>query len=157
MASQKIEIAFLADHLDTIPTLAEWFIAQWPDYFSKRPFSQTIQEFHAEAQIDKIPIRLIAFVDDELAGTVTLRERAIESAPEFTPGLGGLLVIEKYRRKGVGTALVHAGMTVARDVGFAQIYATTVNARRILENLGWQFDQQIVHYDEVLALYQYHL
>src|SRR5688572_20294252 len=33
MKKNIITIDFLADHLDTIPTLAKWFRDQWPDYY----------------------------------------------------------------------------------------------------------------------------
>jgi hypothetical protein len=29
-----ITIGFLADYLDTIPTLVKWFRDQWPDYYA---------------------------------------------------------------------------------------------------------------------------
>lgn len=34
IGKNMITIAFLADHLDTKPTLAKWFRSQWSDYFT---------------------------------------------------------------------------------------------------------------------------
>ena len=66
-----ITIGFLADYLDTIPTLARWFRDQWPDYFANRSQLQMEQDFLSGAARDRLPIRLVAFESGELAGTKT--------------------------------------------------------------------------------------
>jgi RimJ/RimL family protein N-acetyltransferase len=148
-----IETALLADHPQAIPTLAGWFLAQWPEYFAGRTPADLAQDFRLEANRAGLPIRLVAFSDGELAGTITLRERAIWTLPEFQPGLGGLLVAEQFRSRGVGTELVRVGMKVAGEQGYERAYATTVSARGILERLGWKFVQEVVHGNECLLLY----
>ena len=150
-----IKIAFLQDHPEVIPQLTQWFVAQWPTYYAKRPPSEIAQDFYAEANRKTLPVRLLAFVDGTLAGTITLREQAIRSAPEYSPGLGGLLVLAQQRGQGVGTELVRAGMALAQVQGFERVYATTVTAVGILERLGWKLIREILHDDEQLALYAY--
>lgn len=150
---QVIEIALLADHPETIPTLAQWFRAQWPEYYAGRTLADIAQDFHAETNHDRLPVRLVAFADGELAGTITLRVHALQALPEYRPGLGGLLVVEQQRGRGIGTGLVHAGMHVARAQGYAAVYTVTATAGGILWRLGWQRIQQIEHGDEHLVLY----
>jgi N-acetylglutamate synthase-like GNAT family acetyltransferase len=153
----EIKTAFLADHPEVIPTLAKWFRAQWPDYFAGQTLSDIEGDFYKDAQYDHIPVRLVAFVDGELAGTVVLRQQAAHALPEAHPGLGGLFVLEKFRIRGVGTELVQACMRVARDQGCEKVYATTVAARGILIRLGWKMVEEVVHDGEELTLYRYHL
>ncbi|MCB9149624.1 MAG: GNAT family N-acetyltransferase [Caldilineaceae bacterium] len=148
-----IEIAFLADHLEAIPLLTRWFRAQWPDYYAERTAADIAQDFYAEAQREGLPVRLVALRDGQLAGTITLREEATWTLPEYRPGLGGLLVTEQQRGQGVGTKLVRAGMKLALAQGYATVYATTVNARGILERLGWKLVKEVSHGDERLLLY----
>ena len=148
-----IEIAFLADHLEAIPLLTRWFRAQWPDYYAERTAADIAQDFYAEAQREGLPVRLVALSDGQLAGTITLREEATWTLPEYRPGLGGLLVTEQQRGQGVGTKLVRAGMKLALAQGYATVYATTVNARGILERLGWKLVKEVAHGDERLLLY----
>jgi RimJ/RimL family protein N-acetyltransferase len=150
-----IEIVFLMDYLETIPTLIRWFMAQWPEYYAERTLADIAEDFHSEANRNGLPVRLLAFTGGELAGTITLREQAIWTLPEYEPGLGGLLVAEQHRGQGIGTELVKAGMKVAQEQGYKQVYATTVAARGILERLGWQLLQVVWHDDEPLGLYQY--
>ncbi len=150
-----IQTALLADHLDVIPTLAEWFRDQWPDYFAGRILPDIEADFHKEAQRHYIPVRLVAFVDGELVGTVVLRDRAIAILPKTHPGLGGLFVRPQYRKRGIATELVQAGMNVAREQGYGEVYATTVVAGGILTRLGWIIVEEVVeHGDEQLTLYR---
>jgi GNAT superfamily N-acetyltransferase len=152
-----IEIAYLADHPEVIPTLVEWFCAQWPAYYAERMRADITQDFYSEANRTGIPVRLVAFSDGELAGTITLREQALWDFPEYHPGLGGLLVVERHRSQGIGTELVKAGMQVAREQGYARIFTTTATANGILERLGWQRVQAISHGAEQLMLYRFEL
>jgi GNAT superfamily N-acetyltransferase len=148
-----IEIAFLIDYPEAIPTLTHWFRAQWPAYYAARTPADIAQDFCAEANRDGLPVRLVAFADGELAGTITLRDHVTPTLPAYHPGLGGLLVVAQHRGRGIGTALVSAGMNVAREQGYERVYATTVTARGILERLGWKLVQPVSHGDEQLLLY----
>jgi len=149
-----ITIGFLADHLDTIPTLIEWFREQWPDYFAGWSHADMEQDFLEDASYDRLPIRLVAFESDELAGTITLRDNGSETPPEFQPELGGLYVVESRRGQGIGTELIRAGMKLAHDQGYETVYATTVAAAGILESMGWEFIKTVVHSDGQTALYR---
>jgi GNAT superfamily N-acetyltransferase len=149
-----IEIAYLADHIEVIPTLAKWFQAQWPAYYAGRTPADIAQDFYAEANRTEIPIRLIAFVEGALAGTITLREQALQDFPEYQPGLGGLFVEPNQRGSGIGSALVSAGMQVAQEQGFTRIFTATSTANGILERLGWQPVQAVSHDGEPVNLYR---
>jgi len=148
-----IQVAHLADHPETIPTLAEWFRAQWPDYFAGRTLAAIAQDFHGEANRSGLPVRLVAFVDGTLAGTVVLRERAMAVLAAYTPGLGGLFVTAAQRDQGVGTELVRACMDTAGNLGYVHLYAGTANAGGLLARLGWEPVKAIQHGDERLTIY----
>lgn len=149
-----ITIRFLADHPDTIPALVKWFRAQWPEYHAAMSDEEMEQDFLEDASRDRLPIRLIAFESDELAGTIILRKNGSETLPNFQPELGGLYVVESYRGHGIATELIRAGMQVAREQGYENVFATTVAAAGILERLGWEFVQTAVHQDGPTALYR---
>ena len=149
-----ITIGFLADHLDTIPTLAKWFRDQWPEYHADMSQEEMEQDFLEDASRDRLPIRLIAFESSELAGTITLRDNGSEMLPEFQPELGGLYVVESHRSHGIATELVRAGMQLAREQGYETVYATTVAAAGILERLGWEFLQTVVYQEGPTTLYR---
>jgi hypothetical protein len=54
-----IKIAYLADHIEVIPTLAKCFQAQWPVYYVGRTPADIAQDFYTEANRTGIPIRLV--------------------------------------------------------------------------------------------------
>ena len=149
-----ITIGFLADHLDTIPTLVKWFRDQWPEYYASLSQEEMEKDFLSGASRDRLPIRLIAFEASELAGTIVLREDGTEMLPEFQPELGGLYVVPIHRGHGIATELIRAGMKVALDQGYEAAFATTVVAAGILERLGWEFVKKVVHQDGKLSLYR---
>ena len=149
-----ITIGFLADYLDTIPTLAKWFRDQWPDYYANWSQAEMEQDFLEDASRDRLPSRLVAFESNELVGTIVLRENGTETLPEFQPELGGLYVVESHRGHGIATELVRAGMKLALDQGYETVFATTVAASGILERLGWKFIKTVLHEDGQLALYR---
>ena len=148
-----ITIGFLADYLDTIPTLAKWFRDQWPDYHADMSQAEMEQDFLEDASRNRLPSRLVAFESNELVGTIVLREQ-IETLLEFQPELGGLYVIESHRGHGIATELIRAGMKLALDQGYETVFATTVVAAGILERLGWEFIKTVIHQDGQLALYR---
>ena len=149
-----ITIGFLADYPNVIPTLARWFRDQWPDYYADWSQAAMEQDFLEDASRDRLPIRLLAFESNELVGTIILRENGNETLPEFQPELGGLYVLESHRRHGIATELVRAGMKVALDQGLRTVFATTIVAAGILERLGWEFVQTVIHQDGELSLYR---
>lgn len=148
-----ITIHFLADHTDSIPTLATWFRTQWSQHYADWTQAEMEQDFLEDTARDRLPCRLVAFEDNQLAGTIILRQRD-DIHPEFQPELGGLFVIESHRGRGVGTELVRAGMKLASDLGYETVYATTVSAVGILERLGWEFVKTINYDDGKTSLYR---
>lgn len=149
-----ITIGFLADHPDTIPTLVKWFRAQWPEYHAAMSDEEMEQDFLEDASRDRLPIRLVAFESNQLAGSIILRRNGSETPPSFQPELGGLYVVESHRGRGIATELVRAGMQVARKQGYETVFATTVAAAGILERLGWEFVQTAVHPEGPMAWYR---
>jgi N-acetylglutamate synthase-like GNAT family acetyltransferase len=149
-----ITIGFLADYSETIPTLAKWFREQWPGYFGDWSDEEMAADFLEDCSRERLPIRLVAFVSGELAGTIVLRENGNEALRDYQPELGGLYVDGVQRDLGVGSELVAAGMAVARELGFEVVYATTVNAKGILERQGWEFIKTAVKEDGELSLYR---
>ena len=147
-------IAYLADHPEHILTLAEWFRAEWQEYYAGRTNEDVAEEFSQDLKRDRLPIRLIAFEQDELAGCIVLREFALSTHPDYKPGLGGLYVAKHLRGRGIGTHLVSAGIQLAWDLGYPAIYTTTNTASRIVERLEWERLGTINHHGEVIGLYR---
>jgi N-acetylglutamate synthase-like GNAT family acetyltransferase len=149
---KKIEC--LIDHAEVIPTLAQWFRLEWPVYYANRTVAEIEQDFRLDLNRHKLPIRLIAFQDEVLVGTIVLRERIFEGHTQSLTELGGLYVETPYRKRGIGTELIQAGMLKAKTLGLQTIYATTHIKSRIIEGLGWQRIGSVVSHGEQIPFYQ---
>lgn len=149
-----IDISLLADHPETIPTLTQWFRSEWPGYYADHTSDEIAEEFFEEANRKVLPVRLVGFLAGELVGTIVLRDRAMWTLPECFPGMGGLLVAEPFRGRGIATELAHAGMELARSLGHHEVFATTAHARGVLERLGWEAMRTFEHDGEMLTLHR---
>jgi len=150
-----LRITYLADHPELVHTLADWFREEWAGYYAGRTHEDVARELSQDMNRDHIPIRLVPIVNGELAGCIVLRQQALSSEPNYSPGLGGLYVHPPFRRQGVGAELVRAGMNLAHDLGYSAVYTTTNSARGIIERLGWERLETLVHHGEELGLYRY--
>jgi predicted N-acetyltransferase YhbS len=112
------------------------------------------QDFHADTNRDCLPTRLVAFVDDQLAGTIVLRERAFGDLPGYNPGLGGLYVAEAYRRRGIGAELIRAGVDLSRAQGYETVYAATSVAHGLFQRLGWEWVETLTEGQEQMGIYR---
>ena len=134
---KKFQIAYLADHPDTVPTLADWFTNEWKEYFGGRNSTRVELYFEEHLNRDRLPLTLVALEDSEVIGTVALKNESIDSHRHFRPWLAGLYVAPPKRRKGVGTSLVNALVEQAGRLEFNEIFVGT-SERGIYLSLGWR-------------------
>ena len=69
---------------------------------------------------------LVAEISQQIVGFGLVHVALTNSGKKKShlPKLSDLYVVEKYRRRGVATALIHAREALARDYGYAQIYVS---------------------------------
>ena len=150
-----MKIAFLAQRPHAIPSLASWFIAEWPQYYGKRSRADVEEDFRECLNTERLPIGLVAYEDDTPCGVIVLRESAMTDLPQYSPGLGAFYVAASHRNRGIGAQLVHAGIGVAKALGHSAVYATTGRAAKIFERAGWRDLGTILHRGQALTLYRW--
>jgi GNAT superfamily N-acetyltransferase len=147
-------IAGLADHPECIPTLARWFKETWGEHYHDRSAESIEDDFRIRMNHDAIPIALVALEDGEPRGTIALAAESITTHPHLTPWLCALYVHHDHRQRGIGGALMRAGMEEARRLGFGEVYAGTAPARGMLEKLGWEtLEMQPYHGEEIAVMH----
>jgi predicted N-acetyltransferase YhbS len=131
-----IEIKNFVDCPECLPEVASRIHAQW---FADK-------EGHTEAGMlarmrmgrrSGIPLGLAAFVDGQLAGTVSLIESDLEERKDLSPWLAGLLVFPEFRGGGVGSALTRELQRCARTIDCKRLYLYT-DKPGFYERLDWQ-------------------
>jgi predicted N-acetyltransferase YhbS len=74
---------------------------------------------------DTLPLSLVALRDEQVIGVVNLVDNDDEQHPLWHPWLAGMVVAEPWRGQGVGTAMVRALLTRARELKFERVYFGT--------------------------------
>lgn len=101
--------------------------ATWPDYYTSAFALQDVQDRIVNGTGG------IACDGDSVCGTVAIAETSFGAIDDEGPWLISLCVAPAYRRRGIATALVRWAETTAD----ARIYATTQNAKGLLQRRGW--------------------
>ena len=132
-----MEIRPLADHPDAIPTLAEWFHAEWHSY-DGRSRAEIEHQLRDSLNHNSLPITFIAVSSADVIGTVSLDKSDLPLYDHLSPWLASLYVVPIRRRAGVGRALVRHLVTFARERGISPLYLWTPGSTRFYEECGWK-------------------
>lgn len=139
MTDLALRIVLLADRPDLIPTLTDWFVAEWEPYYGADGPGDAASDLRGCLNRDTLPVALVALgADDTLLGTAALKEESVGSELGVGPWLAAFLVAPEHRGRGVGTALVAASEREAARLGFAEVYTSTDTVDGILKRRGWQ-------------------
>jgi predicted N-acetyltransferase YhbS len=132
-----LRIGFLDEHIDAIPTLAQWHHAQWFALTPHLSLADRIAEFTARAQRGSIPTGFVALIDNRVVGMACLVECDIDSHCHLTPWLATVLVSPEHRRQGVGSALCVRAADEARRLGMPSLYLFTFDKQSLYTRLDW--------------------
>jgi predicted N-acetyltransferase YhbS len=132
-----VEFAWLADRPQYVARLAALHHAEWawidPEW--------TLAEAHANLRLHTagtaIPTTRVAFVDGELAGSVSLLANDHARIRRWSPWLASLLVLPEFRCRGIGAALVREAVAIAARFGIERLYLYTDDAAAFYARLGW--------------------
>ena len=132
-----VRIAYLAEHLDAIPTLAQWHHAEWSWVTPDLTVADRIAGFTARARRNSIPTAFVGLADDAVVGMACLVDCDIPSHSHLTPWLATVLVSPDYRGRGIASALCIRATEEARRLGAANLYLFTFDRQSLYDRLGW--------------------
>ena len=162
MTAPEITIDYLANRPGFLEQLALLSWKEWQEIYQQR--DQTLEHcrknYQERMNTDRLPITMVALTTDvsarrqesepdshlhagrvrspELLGMVSLKFHDMDTRPDLDPWLGGLLVLPKWRNRGVGTLLMHRAVEEARKLNIPRLYLWTPSAERLYAKLGWQ-------------------
>lgn len=128
-------VALLADNVQVIPTLADWYRAEWAPYYGAGGPGDARRDLESRSRRDGMPIGLVAMKGGDVQGTAALGS---DEATGLSPSVVGLLVGPGHRGQGIGSLLVEATADLACELGLERIYLSTTVLGDLLERLGWQ-------------------
>jgi GNAT superfamily N-acetyltransferase len=91
-----------------------------------------------------IPMTFVVLLDDEFAGTFSLWRCDLQSRQDLSPWLGGIVVKEKHRGKGIGKYIQKQALNILINLGYKKAYLFTEMAG-FYEKTGWRFTGDIVN------------
>jgi predicted N-acetyltransferase YhbS len=146
---------YLADHPETIPTLAEWQHAEWGDLRPGDNVEKRAGRLRNFSNRDRIPLTVVALEGTELLGAASLIDHDMETRMELTPWLAGVFVGEPYRRRGIGGQLVRRIMAEAGKLKVPLLYLYTVHSERFYAALGWTLMERASYRDKKIVIMTY--
>jgi len=141
-----------------ITALAWWHFEQWGElvgFASRAAYCEALGQWSAGQEV---PAVLVAVDGDEVQGSVTVRESEMTVRPLLGPWLSQLFVVSRYRRRGLGAALVSAATEHARALGFREIYLfTSGTLPAFYAGLGWKERERVLYLGQERVVMQYDL
>ncbi len=105
------------------------------------------------AVTDRVPLTLIALAGEALVGTVSLKQHEASTNADLSPWIGGLLVDEAWRGKGLGAALLAQAEAAAARLGYPVLYLSCEpDVEHFYEQLGWELMQRQLSCGDQVAL-----
>jgi GNAT superfamily N-acetyltransferase len=134
-----MEIAYLADHLDFVPALAQWHYRQWNWQHENDSVASRLDSLTAAANRRRIPSVFVAIENGELRGSATLAPYDMETRRDLTPWMTHVFVAPEFRRRGIASALVRRVVDEARALDISELYLFTTGPWRekLYADLGW--------------------
>jgi N-acetylglutamate synthase-like GNAT family acetyltransferase len=132
-----MQIGYLADHPDFIPTLARWHHQEWAYLRPGDSIEARTERLRHSCGQRQIPAVVIAFADGLLLGSAMLIAHDMDTRMDLSPWLAGVFVSPKHRRRGIGAALVQRVIDEASALGVERLYLYTPGAEEFYARRGW--------------------
>jgi GNAT superfamily N-acetyltransferase len=132
-----VQIEFLADRPEFVPTLAAWHFREWAYLRPGDSVANRIRLLRERSGRRELPITFVASSGAELLGSAMLIHHEMDTRPQYTPWLAGVFVAPAHRGRGVGRALTQRVVSEAAVHGFLTLYLFTPSAEAFFSHLGW--------------------
>lgn len=132
-------IDYLCNHPEHINTVANWIYDEFVIKAKGTLSLGTVIEYFGNTQLKSFPITLIALVDGECTGTVSIFKNDLKTQRDLTPWLASLYVNPHYRGKGIAKELINKVQQVVKELGFKELYLRTEHTSEYYRRLGWNF------------------
>lgn len=149
----EVIIEHLAARQDLLPTLRQWFEAEWPAYYGPGGTGDVQRDLLGYSNLNTLPLGLVASLDGEACGFAAIKTDPFPSHPQLFPWVGAAYVRPSLRRQGIGRALLLALEPEARALGHDRLYCATSTSGSLLVRCGWQLLERVLHEEEEVGIY----
>jgi len=132
----------MIDYASEVPRIASWFFEQWRPLYGDESVASVERRIRTWLTRNQIPTALVAISDNDVVGTVALKDRELPGL-EYGPWLAGLFVVPDHRRRGIGALLVAAAERQASALGVRLLHLYTPASEGFYERLGWTVIERV--------------
>jgi GNAT superfamily N-acetyltransferase len=129
-----MDIALLADHIEALPALAEWYRDAWEPYYGVDGPGDALADLQSRCNKNALPIGFVALEGDQVQGVAALD---LDVVTKLAPSVVGLLVAVEYRDQGVAAQLLESAKNLAGRLGYSRVYISTTILGEHLLKKGW--------------------
>lgn len=148
-----VQIQHLASRRDLLPQLAQWFCAEWPDWYGAGgpgDIMRDLAQFSASA--GRLPVGIVASLRGEPVGAAVLKAESIPTHAHLSPWAAAGYVLPGLRGQGIGAVLLVALVREAARLGYPRVYCATGSAVSLLQRNGWSVKEELQHAGQALSL-----
>jgi GNAT superfamily N-acetyltransferase len=132
-----VQIGYLADYQDFVPTLARWHHQEWGYLWPGDSVEARIARLRERCGHREIPTVVISIAEGTVLGSSMLIAHDMDTRLELSPWLAGVFVAPDRRRHGIGSALVQRVISDATELGVRRLYLYTPSAEQFYSRRGW--------------------
>jgi GNAT superfamily N-acetyltransferase len=157
MTEEDIVIDYLANCPEFLDEVARLSWNEWQQVYQQRrqTLDHTMKNYRERMNTDQLPLTLVALHAGELVGMVSLKFHDMDTRPDLDPWLGGLLVLPKWRKHGIGMMLMQRATEEARRLNVQQFYLWTHTAEGLYRKLGWQVIERTNYFGNKSVVMQF--
>ena len=133
-----MKFAYLADHPEWIPELAQWSDEEWGRFNPDRTVHDTIDEYKKRLHKDKLPLMFVAQQENRPVGCFSIKSTDMTIRPQYSPWLGTVLVAPHLRNRGIGSLLIERALVEARILQLQKLYLWTATAEKFYVKFGFK-------------------
>jgi predicted N-acetyltransferase YhbS len=135
-------IEHLADHKEYIDTVVDWL---WKEFGEENSYAFFESIIKNSLKKGHLPLTFVAFIDNELVGTIGLWRSDLLSRQDLYPWLSALFVKESYRDRKIGQSLQHFLVQYCKESGFSELFLYT-DLSNYYEKTGWEHIENGIEY-----------
>jgi GNAT superfamily N-acetyltransferase len=133
-----MKIEYLADNPNYAEQVAVWMYNEFVKGIRFGVSYEDVLENYRNRHKTRLPLTLVAIVDEACAGTISLKENDLRCRT-YTPWLASLYVDVPFRGKKIAEILIERVKTIAADMGYTELYLRTEHASGYYKKRGWTF------------------
>lgn len=135
----RMKLNPLNKNKELIPEIAELKLQEFGYLAPEKTLDDFVHGLKTHLNDRELPIAYILLNEaNEFIGTFSIREHDMDTHQDLTPWVGSILVAPDKRNQGIGAYLVAQAESMAKEMGFSQLYLFTPNKEAWYQKLGWE-------------------